>query len=203
MPSSWKGGLSPATIRFHAGIFGIVELWVLRVMSVFGYGSLMWDGWEQTIGGLREERAVLVEYRRSFNKKSVTNWGTSEAPAPTLGLEPDQNANCIGTAFEFPDARRDAIEKLLRDREGKSFALVPLLVRLPDGREVRALTPVNDRSKSTYIGNIPIAQRVDMARTATGTSGACINYVRNIHKKLESLGIVDIGVEEFLTLLKS
>ena len=40
--------------------------------------------------------------RRSFNKKSVQNWGTPQAPAPTLGLEPDQNANCIGTAFEFP-----------------------------------------------------------------------------------------------------
>lgn len=172
-------------------------------MWVFGYGSLMWDGWEQTIGGLRVDRAVLVDHRRSFNKKSVKNWGTSEAPAPTLGLEPSHNVNCIGTAFECPDERRTAIEALLRNREGSSFALVELPVRLPDGREVRALTPVNDRSKPTYIGNIPIAQRANMARTATGTSGACLDYVRNIHETLESLGIVDTDVDGFVTLLES
>ena len=140
-------------------------------MWVFGYGSLMWDDWEERerpIAGLRVDRAVLVGYRRSFNKKSVENWGTQEAPAPTLGLEPDQNANCIGTAFEFPDAQRTTIENRLRDREGKSSVFAELAVRLPDGREGRAVTPVNDRSKSTYIGDIPIAQRVSMAMNRSG-----------------------------------
>src|SRR5581483_11232502 len=172
-------------------------------MRVFGYGSLMWDGWERTFGGLRADGAVLVSHRRSFNKKSVKNWGTPEAPAPTLGLEPSHSVNCIGTAFEFPDEQRGAVERLLRDREGGSFDLLPLTVRLPDGQEVHALTPVNDRTKSTYMGAIPIAQRANMARTATGTSGACLDYVRNIHEKLESLSIIDADVEEFLTLLES
>ncbi len=172
-------------------------------MWVFGYGSLMWDGWESRLGGSRINRAVLVGYRRSFNKKSVRNWGTPEAPAPTLGLEPDQKAECIGTAFEFPDAQRTTIEKLLRDREGKSFALVELPVRLPDGREVHALTPVNDRSKQTYLGSIPIPKRVTMAVTATGTRGACLAYVRNIRFQLQSLRIVDTEVEAFLALLES
>jgi glutathione-specific gamma-glutamylcyclotransferase len=172
-------------------------------MWVFGYGSLMWDGWERTFGGLRVDRAVLVGYRRSFNKKSVENWGTSAAPAPTLGLEPDRNANCIGTAFEFLDDQRTGIEDELRDREGKSFELPELPVRLPDGREVHAVTPVNDRSKRTYIGRIPIAQRASMAKSATGTCGTCLDYVRNIHNKLQSLGIADTDVEQFLKLLQS
>jgi cation transport protein ChaC len=144
---------------------------------------------------------VLVDYRRSFNKKSTRNWGTSVAPGPTLGLEPAQNADCTGTAFEFPEGQRAAVENLLRGREGASFTLVELPVRLPDGRDVRALTPVNDRTKSTYIGNVPIAQRGHMARTARGTSGACADYVRSIHKKLTALGIVDADVEEFATLV--
>jgi cation transport protein ChaC len=172
-------------------------------MWVFGYGSLMWDGWESPLGGSRVNRALLVGYRRSFNKKSVRNWGTPEVPAPTLGLEPDQNANCVGTAFEFPNAQYTTLEKLLRDREGKSFALVELPVRLPDGRELRALTPVNDRSHHTYIGGISIPSRVTMARTATGTRGACLDYVRNLHNKLQSLRIVDTEVEAFLMLLES
>ncbi len=172
-------------------------------MWVFGYGSLMWDGWESSLGGSRVNRAVLVGYRRSFNKKSVRNWGTPEAPAPTLGLEPDEKANCIGTAFEFPNAQRIAVEDLLRDREGKSFALVELPVRLPGGREVLALTPVNDRRKQTYIGGIPIPKRVTMAITATGTRGACLDYIRNVRNNLQSLRIVDTDVEGFFALLES
>jgi cation transport regulator ChaC/energy-coupling factor transporter ATP-binding protein EcfA2 len=171
-------------------------------MWVFGYGSLMWDGWEQTSGGLRVDHAVLLNHRRSFNKKSVTNWGTSEAPAPTLGLEPGHAFSCVGTAFEFSDERRTAVETLLREREGPSFALVELTVRLPGGREVLAVTPVNDRSKPTYVGHIAVEERAIMARAATGTSGTCLDYVRNIHKKLESLGVVDTNVDEFLSLLE-
>lgn len=170
-------------------------------MWVFGYGSLMWDGWEQPFGGTRVDCAVLMGHRRSFNKKSVANWGTSAAPGPTLGLEPAPNAGCTGTAFEFPEEQRAAVQNLLRGREGASFTLVGLPVRLPDGREVRALTPLNDRTKSTYIGNMPVAQRAEMARTAQGTGGACRNYVRSIHEKLTSLGIVDVDVEEFATLV--
>jgi len=170
-------------------------------MWVFGYGSLMWDGWEQRFGGRRVDRARLMGYRRSFNKKSVTNWGTSGAPAPTLGLAPCQNAECTGTGFEFPEEQRTAVENFLRVREGSSFTLDDLPVRLPDGEEIRAVTAVNDRTKSTYIGNIPMAQRVDMARTARGTSGACADYIREIHEKLSSLGIVDREVEEFAMLM--
>jgi cation transport protein ChaC len=168
---------------------------------LFGYGSLMWDGWEQPFGGTREDRAVLLGHRRSFNKKSVTNWGTSAAPGPTLGLERAQNAECTGTAFEFQEEQRSAVLNLLRGREGASFTFEDLPVRLPDGREVRALTPLNDRTKSTYIGKIPVAQRAEMTRTARGTSGACTNYVRSIHEKLAALGIVDADVEEFAALV--
>jgi len=170
-------------------------------MWVFGYGSLMWDGWEQTLGGSRVDRAVLSGYRRSFNKKSVRNWGTSDAPGPTLGLEPDSNGECSGTAFEFPEGQRAAVEKELRKREGKSFRLVGLAVHLPDGQQVVALTPVNDRNTSTYIGTISIKERAAMAKIARGEKGACADYVRNIHRKLDSLRIPDMNVKEFCTLV--
>ena len=172
-------------------------------MWVFGYGSLMWDGWEQPFGGTRVDKAALMNHRRSFNKSSTTNWGTRNSPAPTLGLEPAANINCIGTAFEFPQEQTATISEYLRHREGPSFTMTELPVRLPDGREIHALTPVNDRTRHTYMGNMPIQQRVNLATTARGTSGACADYIRNIRAKLKSLDIVDTDVEEFFTLIQS
>ena len=51
-------------------------------MWIFGYGSLMWDGWEATFDCKRKERAVLKGYARSFTKASVKNWGSKTAPGP-------------------------------------------------------------------------------------------------------------------------
>lgn len=170
-------------------------------MWVFGYGSLMWDGWEQAVGGQRLDGAVLPDYRRSFNKKSTRNWGTPAAPGPTLGLERSEGRSCIGTAFAFSDDQRLAIEDLLRQREGPSFALSELPVRLPGGREVQAITPVNNRRRRTYIGNAQVAERAAMARTARGENGDCSGYVRRIRDKLRELQIADPDVEEFARLI--
>jgi type I restriction enzyme S subunit len=169
---------------------------------VFGYGSLMWDGWETAFGGKRVDGANLVGYRRAFNKKSVKNWGSSKAPGPTLGLEPADGTACAGTVFEFAPAQLEPVKAHLTNREGKSFSLIELPVRLPDGREVLALTPVNDRQHNTYIGSVPVAARAEMARNAHGTSGACADYARNIQKKLVELNIEDPDVVEFLSLVE-
>jgi cation transport protein ChaC len=164
----------------------------------FGYGSLMWDGWERPLQGVRVDRASLPGHRRSFNKGSVRNWGSDDAPGPTLGLESDATGACVGTAFEFPDERAEEVKALLKKREGGSFCFPELQVRLPDGRTVPALTPVNDLTKCSYIGRKPLAARAAMARSATGDRGACADYVRNIHRQLCTLGIEDEAVEEFV-----
>ena len=79
-------------------------------MWVFGYGSLMWDGWEKAFGGIRIDQAVLNGFHRSFNKNSVKNWGTRSVPCPTLGLEPAEGDQCVGTAFEFSDDLEDLLK---------------------------------------------------------------------------------------------
>jgi len=57
-----------------------------RAMWIFGYGSLMFDGWEAACGCTGRRWADLPGYRRSFNKKSVESRGTPEAPGLTLNL---------------------------------------------------------------------------------------------------------------------
>jgi cation transport protein ChaC len=161
----------------------------------------MWDGWEEAFAGVRFDGAVLSGYRRSFNKKSSERCGTAARPGPTLGLEPDDGAQCIGTAFEIPESQRAAVLDMLRRREGPSFALPELPVRLPHGREVPAVTPVNDRKSRTYIGGIALSERAAMARQAEGEAGRCADYVRNIRERLQGLGITDLAVEEFAELV--
>jgi cation transport protein ChaC len=77
-------------------------------MWVFGYGSLMWDSWEADRGYLQRVTAELKGYSRTFNKRSVRNWGTRLHPGPTLNLIAS-NESCRGIAFEFPESRRAEI----------------------------------------------------------------------------------------------
>ena|SRR5882672_5204382 len=172
-----------------------------RDFSVFVYGSLMWDQWADALDGKRIDGAILTGYRRSFNKSSVERWGTNVAPGPTLGLEPGTEAKCIGTVFQFSGAKQGDVMTLLRKREGASFAFPELPVELPDGRSIVAVTPVNDRSKGTYIGALSVEKRAGMANVATGSAGNANAYARSLATKLKELGIVDQDVEDFVSAL--
>ena len=166
-------------------------------MWIFGYGSLMWDSWEQSFGCLRKEEAQLQSFRRDFNKASTFRWGSKSAPGPTLGIEPDQDACCIGLAFEFSDDRSEEILGYLKKREGSDFTLEQGIVQLCDGTLITAKIPTNDRRGRTYIGDKIIAERAAMARVAAGKAGKCIDYVANIRQELRRRGIDDPNVEEF------
>jgi cation transport protein ChaC len=166
-------------------------------MWVFGYGSLLWDGWEKQYSGKKYDRAVLQNFRRSFNKKSVRNWGTPNCPGATLGLEPDMGTECIGALFEFDERFREPVLVELRRREGKSFVLEEVEVVSSAGVRVRAVTAINDRSANTYIGSLPLEKRAAMARMAIGRDGACSDYVKNMRDQLEKLGVADPDVDQF------
>lgn len=168
-------------------------------MWVFGYGSLMGDGWEAEFGCTNSETATLVGYRRDFNKASVRNWGSRTAPGPTLGLAP--GGDCVGVAFEFPDEKRVRILAALRDREGRSFALEEKKVLLASDRSIVAVVPVNDSTGGTFIGDRPLEDRARLARTAIGSKGTCLDYVKSIRKRLLELDVRDPGVEAFWALV--
>src|SRR3989442_14137744 len=105
-------------------------------MWVFGYGSLMWDGWERQFGCRWRGEAILESFRRDFNKASVKRWGTPQNPGPTLGLEPDLSSAVVGIAFEFDNQHQEEILRALQEREGSSFQLLKLEVKLVSGQRV-------------------------------------------------------------------
>ncbi len=57
-------------------------------------------------------------------------------------------------------------------------------------------------SGTNVLSGKPLAELARMARTAHGTKGRCVDYVRNLAAKLARLGISDAAVEEFLKAIE-
>lgn len=163
-------------------------------MWVFGYGSLMWDGWQSQYGCLCTVKATLQGFRRIFNKASVRNWGTRKAPCPTLNITETVGGSCVGLAFEFPEDSRAVIIAALGSREGLNFKFEEREIVLECGRHVQAVIPRYDGPNLTH-DKSPV-QLAAMARLATGTEGQCAAYVNNLATMLAKLGIDDPAVRE-------
>jgi glutathione-specific gamma-glutamylcyclotransferase len=163
-------------------------------MWVFGYGSLMWDGWEKKHGCLRRVPAQLLGYTRAFNKASVRNWGTKANPAPTLNVVAQDGAVCHGIAFEFAEQRNDAVMTELEDREG-GFELSPRPVSVDDGAVVDAIVPVY---AGKNIINKTVAETAQLILVARGTSGSCSDYVKGVAQHMRASGVDDPVVAELV-----
>lgn len=163
-------------------------------MWVFGYGSLMWDGWEKDFDCQEVALATVQGFARAFNKASVERWGTKANPGPTLNLVDGADLSCTGFAFCFADARADEVDGYLRRREG-GFDFPCVRAVLTDDRIVDATTPLY-AGKNLIKGKTP-EQIAKMVVTAKGV-GNCVDYVRNIAAKLAELGIVDTSVTDTL-----
>ena len=164
---------------------------------IFGYGSLMWDPF---FPYLRQERAVLRGYHRAFITSFVRIWGRPDAPCAVLGLEP--GGICEGVAYEVESGRLSDIEEQLRAFEGEAFKLTRTRVLVED-EEVEATVALSRPSHSDYLGRLPLAERVAMARLARGPGGTCLEYVEKTAAALEGLGIEDVRVRTFLERLQS
>ncbi|BCL87321.1 gamma-glutamylcyclotransferase [Ralstonia pseudosolanacearum] len=169
-------------------------------MWVFGYGSLMADGWEEKFACTRRVVAELAGYRRAFNKASVANWGTATNPCPTLNLDQAADASCIGIAFEFPENQRAEVEAYLTKREGKNFVLQELQIAPQGAAPVLALVPIY--AGHNIIHTTTSEELASCILQANGKSGSCVDYVVGVHRQLEQLGIDDPAVTQVRALLQ-
>ncbi len=158
-------------------------------MWLFGYGSLMWDGWETHFGCLRRQAAVAPSHSSIFNKKSVERWGTRARPGLTLNLTP--SGRCRGVAFEFADANQAHVEDYLCERE--TCTTTDIAVRLPD-RKMLARTYIYDGPRLVE-NDLPIEARAAMVLEAEGIAGSSYDYIRSVRAHLIDLGVDDPAVE--------
>jgi cation transport protein ChaC len=159
-------------------------------MWIFGYGSLMFDGWDSDHGCVERRWAGLAGYRRIFNKKSVKNWGTKEWPGLTLNLKASTTSVCRGIAFEFIDDDSKSLEMLKYLTKREACQPRSLAIRLPDGRDVSALVYIYE-GKNILDPTTPLAQKASMVVRAKGKSGACADYVRQTLEGLSGIGLND------------
>lgn len=170
-------------------------------MWIFGYGSLMTDGWEVRYGCTQRVVGNLHGYRRVFNKASVVNWGTRACPCPTLNLEPNADAMCVGIAFEIPEVRRTEVEAYLVKREGKGFTFLSLEVIVMGICPIQALVPLY--TGKNILHRATPQELAESVRQACGTSGSCSEYVVDVHGKLAKLGIDDPTVTQLREQLRA
>lgn len=159
---------------------------------VFGYGSLVWrPGFEF----IARHPASIHGYHRALCIYSHVHRGTPAQPGLVLGL--DRGGACAGVAFEVEPGLVAATLAYLREREQATMVYRELHVtaRLGDGRAVRALTYVADRSHAQYAGRLPRDEQLRHVRQGIGVSGANPDYVRNTHAHLAGLGIRDETLE--------
>lgn len=163
-------------------------------MWVFGYGSLMWDHWEEAHECVLRAKATLDGYCRVFNKPSVRNWGTKKYPCPTLNLMRSESSSCHGIAFKFLDAQEKQVLTYLAKREGKDFGLRQLTIRLDQGNDVIATVAIYEGK------SLDPSEEIDhiakMVLKASGRDGPCIQYLKSIRSELQRLGIDDPAVRE-------
>lgn len=158
-------------------------------MWVFGYGSLMWDGWQSDFDCDDQSVAAIAGYRRVLNKASVRNWGSNSAPGPTLNLEAAAGASCTGKAFHFPSNREAEALAYLRRREGADFNFVATDARLPDERSISVNAAIYvGRNLISYASDTELVAKIAAAR---GTSGRAADYVFNLVDQLEAMNVQD------------
>lgn len=162
-------------------------------MWIFGYGSLMYDGWEEPHACIRREQATLLDHERSFTKASTRNWGSKRFPAPTLRLMPREAAACHGVAFQFAPTNADAVIDYLRGREGKNFTPRSVALRLSGGEVVHGECFFYDGRNLIAEGDLE--HLATMALRASGTDGTGLDYIRRTKRELEDMGIRDDNVD--------
>lgn len=166
---------------------------------VFGYGSLIWN---PEIEFEQSELARVHGYHRAFCITSTHYRGTVEAPGVVLGL--DRGGSCIGLAFRLHhQGRRRAIEHLYA-REMLGDVYIPTLaaITLADGRQVRALTFVANRTSSFY-SRMPEAEILQRLACCAGQRGPNRDYAINTLHALQHHGVHDARMTRLVHQLLS
>jgi cation transport protein ChaC len=155
---------------------------------VFGYGSLMWD---PGFAFIEARRARVFGYHRALCLLSVINRGTPQKPGLVLAM--DRGGSCHGIAFRVAPEDEENTRRYLWQREMFTGAYRPALLtaRLQGGTRAKLLAFVARPDHVQYFRARSPEQAAELVRQGRGARGTALDYLRNVIRHLDEIGIAD------------
>jgi len=167
--------------------------------------------WRPGFSHLERRPALLEGYHRAFCRYSYRHRGTPERPGLVMGLREaaGSGGSCTGIAFRLDPAGESAVLALLDEREGDGYLRLRRPVRLLDaepGRPaatVQGLAPdmapgmvsawvyVPNPEHPSYFGQTSREEIVALVRQGRGESGTALEYLRELVRQLDALGVAE------------
>ena len=110
-----------------------------------------------------------------------------------------------GRAYQVADADWSRVHAYLIQREQptETYVEAHAVVRLADGRRVRALTFLSDLSHPQWAGLLDLDDQARLIAGAKGLSGRNIDYLRDLVAHLREAGAKDRGMERLLAKVEA
>jgi cation transport protein ChaC len=157
---------------------------------VFGYGSLMWN---PGFAYVEARHARVFGYHRALCLLSVINRGTPEKPGLVLSME--RGGSCHGIAFRVAPADVESTRRYLWEREmitaAPAYRPALLTARLRGGSRAKVLAFVAKPDHAQYYRAESPEQAARLVRQGGGARGTALDYLRNVIRHLDDLGIAE------------
>ena len=167
---------------------------------IFAYGSLIFN----PLFEVQEcSPAMLCGWHRSFCIRLVIARGNPEFPGRMLALEP--GGVCEGIALRL---REEGLEEELRmvwtrEMVGGGYQPGWTKIQLADGRKVRAIFFAADLNSKLYEKQTAPESIAPLIACASGNIGTNQDYVFNLEAALRQYHIVDAGVNDLASRLRT
>ncbi|MBU3824047.1 MAG: gamma-glutamylcyclotransferase [Candidatus Oceanisphaera merdipullorum] len=174
---------------------------------LFGYGSLIWKA---DFAYLESRPAWIVDWSRRFWQGSHDHRGTPQAPGRVVTLVAERGARCSGMAYRITPAVLAQLD--LREKNGYLRELVPIhfvqqqttldrATPVPEQR-VEGLIYLATPDNAAFLGEAPLNDMAEQIAHATGPSGSNSEYLLNLERALQELGVTDLHVSALAALVK-
>lgn len=191
LPSDWINSAAQReadraqTLACHSG----GDLWV------FAYGSLMWD---PAFHFEEIRHAFAPHHARAFILRDIGGGrGTLEQPGVMAAL--DEGTGCDGLAFRLAAANIEPETEILwrRERIGPAYRSAYIPLDTAAGR-IMALTFLADHDAPSIDAGISWQDQVRFCATGSGFLGTSLDYVENLARHFDALGIEDAELRRLL-----
>jgi len=156
--------------------------------------------WEPGFPHVDVRHARLFGWHRRLCLLSVRNRGTEERPG--LVLAADRGGSCHGLAFRVAAEHVEETRSYLWQRELSTDAYRPVDVRiwLGPGEHVTALTFVARPEHRQYLRAESLELAAELVCQGRGSLGTSLDYLRNVVRHLDEIGIADGPLHRVLTI---